>query len=48
MGEHRKYYKDGKVGIDMPHCKAPLFPEERKLATREYDDPVKKFVKRYS
>ncbi|SFS46070.1 Uncharacterized conserved protein [Succinivibrio dextrinosolvens] len=24
LGDHRKYFKDGKVGRDMPHCKAPL------------------------
>lgn len=28
LGEHRKFFKDDKVGRDMPHCKAPLFPKD--------------------
>ena len=48
MGEHRKYYPDGKVGKDMPHCEAPAFPNELNFITKEYDDPVKKFEKQYS
>ncbi len=47
MGEHRKYYPNGKVGKDMPHCKAPDFPNERNIIGKEYDDPVKVFIKRY-
>ena len=47
MGEHRKYYPNGKVGRDMPHCKAPDFPKEINIIKKKYDDPVKKFVKRY-
>ncbi|MCR5536437.1 MAG: DUF115 domain-containing protein [Succinivibrio sp.] len=48
MGEHRKFYKDGKIGRDMPHCAAPKLPAAIKLACREYEDPQKKFVKRYA
>lgn len=48
MGEHRKYYPDGKLGKDMPHCEAPAFPNELNFLTKEYDDPVKKFEKHYS
>ncbi|MGN0901855.1 MAG: hypothetical protein ACI4M9_01095, partial [Succinivibrio sp.] len=47
MGEHRKYYPDEKVGIDYPHCKATPLPKVRTMATQNYDDPVKKFVKKY-
>lgn len=47
MGEHRKFYPNGKVGKDMPHCKAPDFPNEHIIIAKEYDDPVKEFVKRY-
>lgn len=47
LGEHRKYYPNGKVGRDMPHCKAPVFPEEINIIKKKYDDPVKKFMKRY-
>ncbi|WP_202108292.1 6-hydroxymethylpterin diphosphokinase MptE-like protein [Succinivibrio dextrinosolvens] len=47
MGEHRKHYPDGKLGKDMPHCKAPNFPEEVNILRKEYDDPIKKFTKRY-
>ncbi|MGN0916167.1 MAG: 6-hydroxymethylpterin diphosphokinase MptE-like protein [Succinivibrio sp.] len=47
MGEHKKYYPDGKVGTDYPHCKATPLPEERAMSTQNYDDPIKKFVKKY-
>ena len=47
MGEHKKYYPNGKVGRDMPHCKAPDFPSELNIIKKKYDDPIKKFVKRY-
>ena len=47
MGDHRKHYPNGKVGRDMPHCKAPNFPNTINIIKKKYDDPVKKFVKRY-
>ncbi|WP_164954296.1 motility associated factor glycosyltransferase family protein [Succinivibrio dextrinosolvens] len=47
MGEHRKYYPDGKVGKDMPHVSAPNFPSEVNLIKEKYDDPQKTFKKRY-
>ena len=47
MGEHRKYYKNGKIGRDMPNCSAPDFPEEMNILRKDYDDPIKKFEKRY-
>ena len=47
MGEHRKHYHNGKVGKNMPHCKAPNLPEVKNIITKDYDDPLKKFVKRY-
>lgn len=47
LGDHKKYYPDGKVGRDMPHCKAPDFPPFLNIIGRNYDDPVKKFVKKY-
>ena len=48
MGEHRKYYPDGKVGKDMPHVSAPDFPSEVNLIKEKYDDPIKQFIKRYN
>lgn len=39
IGEHRKFYPDGKVGIDYPLCKAPVLPPEFHLRRAEYDDP---------
>lgn len=47
MGEHRKFYPDGRVGKDMPNCKAPLFPSQFKVVHNEYEDPQKTFMKRY-
>lgn len=47
LGDHKKHYPDGKVGRDMPHCKAPDFPPFLNIIGRSYDDPVKKFVKKY-
>lgn len=47
IGEHRKFYPDGKVGIDYPLCKAPVLPPEFHLRRAEYDDPQKIFEKRY-
>ena len=44
--DHRKFYPNGKLGRDMPHCKAPLFPA-RKKSYRDFDDPDTKFKKRY-
>lgn len=46
MGEHRKYYPNGKLGRDMPNCKAPNFPQEINIIKNNYDDPVKKFIKK--
>ncbi len=48
MGEHKKYYPDGKLGKDMPHCEAPDLPCELNFITKAYDDPVKSFKKQYS
>lgn len=45
LGDHRKYYSDGKVGKDMPHCKAPLFPEEL-ILTKKKNGLHQKFIKR--
>ncbi|MGN1281050.1 MAG: 6-hydroxymethylpterin diphosphokinase MptE-like protein [Succinivibrio sp.] len=48
LGDHQKFFKDGKVGIDTPTCKAPNLPVMPNLLSRtEYDDPMKVFVKRY-
>ena len=47
LGDHKKYYPDGKVGRDMPHCKAPDFPPLLNIIGKVYDDPVKKFIKKY-
>lgn len=47
MGEHRKFFPDGRVGKDMPNCKAPLFPSQFKVVHNEYDDPQKTFIKLY-
>lgn len=48
VGEHRKYYPDGKVGRDMPHCPAPIFPPPINIIGCNYDDPIKIFVKKYN
>ena len=45
MGEHRKYYPNGKLGKDMSHCSAPDFPEDMILLKNHYHDPIKKFKK---
>lgn len=48
LGEHQKIYKDGKVGIDMPNCKAPNLPKMHILVKDDgYRDPLSKFVKKY-
>lgn len=47
LGDHKKHYPDGKVGRDMPHCKATAFPPLLNIIGKVYDDPVKKFVKKY-
>jgi hypothetical protein len=47
MGRHRDFFKNGKLGKDMPHCKAPLLPLEPSILKNKFDDPVKHFVKRY-
>ena len=47
MGRHRDFFKNGKLGKDMPHCKAPLLPPEPSILKNKFDDPVKHFVKRY-
>lgn len=46
LGDHRKYYSDGKVGKDMTYCKAPLLPTET-FISRKQDDKSYFFVKRY-
>lgn len=50
LGEHQQIYKDGKVGLDMPHCKAPDLPKMQILVKDNdgYKDPMDKFVKKYS
>ena len=47
IGEHRKFFKDGKIGRDMTNCKAPKLPEEINIIKRDYADPLLKFEKRY-
>lgn len=48
LGPHQKLYKNGKVGKDMPHCKAPELPELKILVKDNgYKDTLTKFVKRY-
>ncbi|WP_281071272.1 6-hydroxymethylpterin diphosphokinase MptE-like protein [Succinivibrio dextrinosolvens] len=48
LGEHQKIYKDGKVGVDMPNCKAPNLPQMHILVKDDgYKDPLSKFVKKY-
>ena len=47
QGEHRKYYKDNKVGSNMPSCNAPLLPPVNSIIKTDYEDPIKKFVKKY-
>ena len=48
LGPHQKLYKNGKVGKDMPHCKAPELPElEILVKDNGYKDTLTKFVKRY-
>lgn len=46
LGEHRKYHKGGKVGIDYPSTPATKMPRIRHLK-KKFDDPLKKFVKKY-
>ncbi len=47
IGEHRKFFKDGKIGRDMTNCKAPKLPEEINIIKRDYADPLLKFEKKY-
>lgn len=47
IGEHQKFYTNGKVGVDYPHCKATDLPPMLYLKNAEYDDPQKIFEKRY-
>ena len=47
IGEHRKFFKDGKIGRDMTNCKAPKLPEEINIIKRDYADPLIKKKKRY-
>ncbi len=47
IGDHRKFFKDGKIGRDMPHCEAPKLPEENNIIKKEYIDPLQKFEKKY-
>ena len=46
-GEHNKYFSDGKVGKDMPHCSAPKFPVLEKIYKLDYVDPQNVFEKKY-
>ena len=46
-GEHKKYFSDGKVGKDMPHCSAPKFPILEKIIKFDYVDPQNVFEKKY-
>lgn len=45
MGEHRKYYKNNKVGKDMPSILSPNMPPIYKLIRKTYDDPLSSFHK---
>ena len=46
LGEHRKYHKGGKVGIDYPTTPATKLPRIRHLKNK-FEDPQKKFIKKY-
>lgn len=46
MGEHRKYFKNNKVGRDMPSISAPKLEEPERLLRNNFDDPIKKFTKK--
>lgn len=48
MGEELKHFPNGLVGKNLPHCKAIKFPPSKKLIKQKYDDPIKKFIKKYS
>ena len=48
LGDHQKFFEDGKLGKDYPSCKAkPLPPMVNLLSKTNYDDPMKVFVTRY-
>ncbi len=47
LEEHRKYYKNGKVGKDTSHCRAPVFPKKNNIIRNNYDDPIRIFKKLY-
>lgn len=46
MGDHRKFFKNNKVGKDMPSILAPEFPDYKKSIRKQFVDPVKKFKKK--
>ncbi len=48
MGNHKKYFKDGKVGRDMGEYTAPKVPEDIILTPVKFDDPQRKFEKQYN
>ncbi|MBQ9220134.1 6-hydroxymethylpterin diphosphokinase MptE-like protein [Succinivibrio sp.] len=45
MGDHRRYFKNNKVGKDMPSIVAPELPDHVNLIRKKFDDPIKKFKK---
>ena len=47
MGEEKASYPNGIVGRDLPNCNAIMFGETPVLCKRKFDDPQKKFVKKY-
>ncbi len=47
MWDHRKYFENGVVGKDTSYGKAPPFPGKIEIITKQFDDPLKTFVKKY-
>lgn len=46
MGEELDHFPNGIVGRNLPHCKAIKFPSKKTIVKINYNDPIKKFVKR--
>ena len=47
MGEELKHFPNGIVGRDLTHCKSIRFPPKQTMIKHHYEDPIKKFIKRY-
>ncbi len=47
MWDHSKYFPNGLVGLDTSFAKAPRFPKKLEILKKQFDDPLKTFVKRY-